>query len=306
VKETKQMQPAGDALQRTATMSNAVSREYLEFLTKLGADKFYVLGHSAGTYWAVQIASQGVLDSNRCLGVALMGCFTDVHHPDADLATTMSLKSPAMPMSWATVVKLNKHARYATQSCFHGWCPCFCCWKQGPSWCGPCPSCCARTMMGKGAGGQMYADKTKDIGFADKYTATCKDADGCSPAVAQEMDRDDFFVAKTLQSYVYGYTAPGGDKDIAWMEAPQFAGRFATDPAMLVRAGCKVHIYQGELDRAMTPEMGRLQAVRRTSALCIRASPPNHSPAQLPPHFSVLSAVAGLLCPHLACLAHRP
>merc|ERR1711916_273040 len=52
--------------------------------------------------------------------------------------------------------------------------------------------------------GEYYPDKSVDFGMAKKYSQTMKKEDGGDKRSWDAMDRDLFFVTKTLDTYLHG------------------------------------------------------------------------------------------------------
>ena len=104
-------------------------------------DRFYVVGHSMGGAWALQVAA---CFRDRVLGCVSLSGLADLHHP--------SLKDKAL----AKEVK--------------GHLPGFVLSVNKPG----CGGAFARCLFNAMGAAEYHADKTKDWGFASKYTNTMK------------------------------------------------------------------------------------------------------------------------------------
>ena len=133
--------------------------EVAELLDSLGIETFFVVGHSMGGAWALQIAAAL---GPRVLGCADISGMCDIYHKDAP-----------------------KEARRSAP-------------KYGKGCSGKAFRCLIRSVA------EYFPDKTKDFGMAAKYKGTCKGEDGGDKRSWDAMDKNPFFVTKTLDSYLHG------------------------------------------------------------------------------------------------------
>jgi len=160
--------------------------DYVEFIDKMGIDKCYLIGHSAGTL--VGQATAMLLEKKEGFllqGVALMGAMVPPHHNKLKNDATwwdLPFQTGTMKSNVNMMEGLSKRG---------------CCFDM----------LCVFEMV---SSSMVYKNRsTKDPGFAGLYTATMKNDDGGSEARFTEMDTNPFMVAATLEAYLHGmnYTA---------------------------------------------------------------------------------------------------
>jgi pimeloyl-ACP methyl ester carboxylesterase len=157
--------------------SEAVA-EIEEALDKIGVDKFYVVGHSAGGAMAVEVAA-GLADKERVLGAAFISAMCDTYH-----ATAPKVGSG----DWKKLVGSTMFWRA--------------CSPEGGGWKGAL----VRNLLLKRMFGSMFyaARKDRDCGFLSMYRDNCRKADGGCERTWEAMDKDLFFVSKNLYSTLHG------------------------------------------------------------------------------------------------------
>jgi pimeloyl-ACP methyl ester carboxylesterase len=178
-------------------------KDYEEFLNNLGIDKFYVVGHSAGAPFALQIATYL---GDRVLGCASISATCDLYHRTAPTKGTMAWKNLVDSVMIANACSPN------------------------PGCCGGCIRNC---ILGNMLGGMMYtADKTKDCGFHSLYVDSERKGDGGCERTWLAMDKKPFFVQTNLYSVMHScnskQTALGDlwrvhmpwDYDVSTMQCP--------------------------------------------------------------------------------------
>jgi len=157
------------------------SLEYVEFLDRIGIDKCYVIGHSAGTLYGQALAMR--LDKqNRLLGVALMGAIPYPLHKN--LKGDVSWL--ATPHEAGTMKKTMDVARGMEKR----GCCCFSTWH----------------IVNMMSGTMVFKDKeTKDPGFAGLFKEMRDPKkDGGAEARNAEMAQDHFMVATQLEAFLHG------------------------------------------------------------------------------------------------------
>jgi len=171
--------------------------EIAELLDKIGVDKFFILGHSAGAGWAVQVAA--ALGTDRVLGAATVSGQCDLYHNSAP---------PVGSRAWKALVPSPAIAAA----------------------CGPDAGCwggLVRNILLKRVMGSMFYSerKDRDFGFRQLYTADQRKADGGCERTWRAMDRDTFFVSKNLYSVLHGCNDPSTPLGDIW----RLFGRWSYD-----------------------------------------------------------------------------
>jgi len=200
------------------------SLDYVEFVDKMGIDKCYVIGHSAGSLFGQALAMR--LDKQqRLLGVALMGTMPHPRHNKLkDDATWW-----AAPHKGATIKKSAAMSQGMQ--------------KRG------CCCCSMWHLVNMMSAGMVYKNReTKDPGFADLYKSMMRNPkeDGGAEAVNAEMDKDPFMVAASLEAYLFGqkysqvmmcdmfrfFGSTWGDLDNGTIDAPMLVFNGEHDTSM--------------------------------------------------------------------------
>lgn len=144
-----------------------------EFMTAIGVEKFHACGHSMGGSFVLQI-SAGLPD--RVLGCAAISGLCDMHHPSLPESERKATIPPGADVM-AAAADMN-------------------------SWKGGLARSALRNLLGKP---MTYKNKAKDFGFAKQYVATMRKDDGGCERTWAAMDKDPFFVSKTLYTYLHGF-----------------------------------------------------------------------------------------------------
>ena len=150
--------------------------EIAELLDKIGVDKFYVVGHSAGAGWAVQVAAG--LGVDRVLGAATVSGQCDLYHDTAPRAGTREWKALVPSAAIANA-----------------------CSPDAGCWGGLVRNILLKRVMGS----MFYSEKKdEDFGFKQLYTDSQRKSDGGCERTWEAMDNNPFFVSKNLYSVLHG------------------------------------------------------------------------------------------------------
>jgi len=153
--------------------------EIEELLDMIGVGEFYVVGHSAGACWALQVAALlGGGDQGRVLGVASISGMCDLYHETAPERGSEEWKalvpSPMIPNA---------------------------CAPDAGCWGGFIRNIILKRVMGS----MFYAErKDQDFGFRKLYMDSQRKDDGGCERTWVSMDKNPFFVSKNIYSVLHG------------------------------------------------------------------------------------------------------
>ena len=200
-------------------------RDVIELLDARGIKQLYLVGHSAGGTWAMNLAAAL---RERALGVALLASPFDYFHQSFSDEMRAMVFPPQMLQFAATIQAGGCKAALLR--------------------------CAAAVLFSR----TSVKRQGEDFGLAAEYASTPRKGEGGDDVSFAEMDRDHFFVTKTLLSY-YGLQggfigASGFVSDIE-----RQAVRWAYDPACIT---CRTFVYTGDLDATIRPRASRF--IQRT------------------------------------------
>mmetsp|Transcript_9649 Transcript_9649/g.12666 ORF Transcript_9649/g.12666 Transcript_9649/m.12666 type:complete len:378 (+) Transcript_9649:37-1170(+) len=175
----------GSSLQPVPYLFDEVINEIEEMLDKIDVDKFFVVGHSLGATFAMQVAAG--LGETRVLGAAYISGQCDFYHQTAPKPHTKEWKGLTRSVMIANACAPGNNG----------------CWARFVRY----------MFLYQLIGTMMYAErKDQDCGFADMYVANMRQAvenggDGGCDLTWDAMDKDIFFVQKYLYATLHGCNA---------------------------------------------------------------------------------------------------
>ena len=198
---------------------------YEEFTRVVGLGQFYIIGHSAGTFYSQCLASRICKsDPSRVLGVALLGVSPEISNARcSDAATQLKIKEQFPDAS--TLRRLSQPG---------------------------CTGGLSRWVFKLMFSGMVFKDKTKDPGYAD-WWRSMPTTDGCEAPQLELFARERFLVAAYLDGMLHG--AQNAEDSVRVIAA--LYQQWPDDAADIC---APVTIYHGTAEKTLPPLLAELAA----------------------------------------------